>query len=143
MAFSLLFVGRQSIKRFLPASLLMVITVRIVNVIAKKRRWWWWYTKIHPSVSGSFPFVYGPFFVSSFWLLKYSYGKVMKYFGLNLSAHLLFTYILEPILNKLGIASLVRMRKIELMYVFVALATLLYGFQFVSESVAVTKERSQ
>ncbi|MFS0674886.1 hypothetical protein [Ornithinibacillus sp. 179-J 7C1 HS] len=135
---SLLFIGKKSIKRFLPASLFMAILVRCVNVIAKKRRWWW-YTKIHPFVSGSFPFVWGPFFVSSFWFLKYSYGKLIKYFGLNLSAHFLFTYILEPILNKMGIASLVRMKKLELMYVFLVLASFLYGFQYISEKVSMSK----
>lgn len=34
--FSGAFVGKESIKRFLPASLFMAIIVKVVNVIAKK-----------------------------------------------------------------------------------------------------------
>lgn len=138
--FSLVFIGKKSIKRFLPASLFMAIIVRVVNIIAKKRQWWWWYEKISTSVSGSFPFVWGPFFVSSFWILKYTYGNFIKYMGLNLLTHSAFTYALEPYLQKFGIASLVRMKKIQLMYVFMVLAFLLYGFQLVKEKALVKRE---
>ncbi|QOY35333.1 hypothetical protein AWH56_021990 [Anaerobacillus isosaccharinicus] len=138
--FSLLFIGKKTIKRFFPAALFMAILVRVVNFIAEKRKWWWWYEKIHPSVSGSFPFVWGSFFVSSFWILKYTYGNFIKYLGLNLFTHSTFTYVLEPNLQKFGIASLVRMKKIELMYVFMVLAFLLYGFVLGKEKVLGKRE---
>ena len=109
-------------------------------MIAKKRKWWWWYEKIHPSVSGELPFVWGAFFVSSLWFLKCTYGNFIKYLGLNLIAHSAFTYVVEPYLKKFGIASLVRMKKIQLMYVFMVLAFLLYGFQFVKERPSVKRE---
>ena len=130
---SIAFVGKGSLRRFLPSCLLMGIIVKIVNMIAKKRRWWWWYEKIHPSVSGEFPFVWGSFFATSLWVLKWTYGKFIKYLGLNLIVHSGFTYGLEPYLQKFGIASLVRLNKIQLMYVFMSLAILLYGFQMVNE----------
>jgi hypothetical protein len=135
--FSLAFLGREPIKRFLPTSLLMAIIVKVVNIIAKKRKWWWWYGKIHPSLSGEFPFVWGSFFVGSLWILKWTYGNLIKYLGLNLLAHSAFTYGLEPYLQKFGIASLVRMKKLQLMYVFMVLACLLYSFQLFKEKVLV------
>ncbi|WP_458415140.1 hypothetical protein ACNQFZ_10345 [Schinkia sp. CFF1] len=133
--FSFAFTDKESIKRFLPASLFMAIIVKVVNLIAKKRKWWWWYEKVHPSVSGVFPFMFGPFFVGSFWILKSTYGNFMRYMGLNLITDSAFTYVLEPYLQKFGIASLVRMKKIQLMYVFTVLAFLLYGFQLIEEKV--------
>lgn len=133
--FSLPFVGKESIKRFLPASLFMAFIVRMVNVIANKRKWWWWYEKVHPSVAGVFPFMWGPFLVGSIWILKYTYGKFMRYMGLNLLVDAVFTYGIEPYLQRFGIASLVRMKKSGLMSVFTVLAFLLYGFQFVQEKV--------
>lgn len=138
--FSLAFIGTESIKRFLPASFFMAIVVKVVNIIAKKRKWWWWYKTIHPSVSGEFPFVWGSFFAGSLWILKNTYGNLLRYLGLNLITHLFFTYILEPFLQKTGIASLVRMKKIQLMYVFSVLSFLLYGFQFVKEKPLVKRE---
>ncbi len=131
--FSLPLVGKEAIKRFLPASLFMAFIVRMVNVIAKKRKWWWWYEKVHPSVAGVFPFMWGPFLVGSVWILKYTYGKFMRYMGLNLLVDAVFTYGIEPYLQRFGIASLVRMKKSGLMSVFIVLAMLLYGFQFLKE----------
>lgn len=133
--FTVPFAGKASLKRFLPASLFMAIIVRMVNFIAKRRKWWWWYEKIHPSVSGSFPFVWGSFLIGSLWIMKFTYGNFLKYMGLNLIADLTFTYVVEPYLQKFGIASLVRMKKIQLMYVFTVLAFLLYGFQLFIERV--------
>lgn len=52
---------------------------------------------------------------------------------LNLIVDSAFTYGLVYYLQKFGIASLVRMKKIQLMYVFTIEALLLYGFQFVNE----------
>jgi hypothetical protein len=138
--FSIPFLGKESIKRFLPSALFMAIIVKVVNIIAKKRKWWWWYGKVHPSVSGEFPFVWGTFFVGSLWILKWTYGNFIKYLGLNLITHSVFTYVVEPYLQKFGIASLVRMKKIQLMYVFFVLAFLLYGFQLVKEKTSVKSE---
>jgi hypothetical protein len=45
----------------------------------------------------------------------------------------IFTYIIVPYLTKFGIASLVRMKKIQLMYVFVVLSSLIYMFQALKE----------
>lgn len=140
--FSLVFLDQKSIKRFFPATLFMAIIVRIVNSIAKKKKWWWWYEKIHPSVSGSFPFVWGSFFVSTFWILRYTYGNFIKYLGLNVFAHAAFTYGLIPYLQKFGIASLVRMKKNQVMYIFMVLAFLLYGFQMVQEKTFVKNKVS-
>jgi hypothetical protein len=46
----------------------------------------------------------------------------------------IFTYIVVPYLTKFGIASLVRMKKIQLMYVFAVLSSLLYMFQVLKEN---------
>jgi hypothetical protein len=136
---SLVFADKKSVKRFLPTSLFMAIIVTMVQFIAKKRRWWFWYGKKHPSVLASFPFTWGIFFACSFWIMKFTYDNFKRYLGLNLIVHLAFTYVGEPILKKFGVASLVRMKKIQLMYLLMMLALLLYGFHFVKEKELVNR----
>src|SRR5699024_7156907 len=128
-----------TIKRFLPASIFISLVVTMVQFIAKKRRWWFWYGRTQPTVTASFPFTWGVFFVGSLWIMKFTYGKFLRYIGLNLMAHLAFTYVGEPIFKRHGIASLVRMKRIELMYVFMTLALLLYGFQLAIEKELVKR----
>lgn len=133
--FSIPLMGRKAINRYLPAGLFMAILVRITNAIAKKRRWWWWYETIFPKLSGSIPFILGPFLIGSLWILKWSYGRIFKFIIINLIYDGMFTYVVVPFLTKFGIASLVRMKKLQLMYVFSVLASLLYISQFVIQSI--------
>lgn len=135
--FTVPILGKDTFKRFLPAGLFISLVVRIVNFIAKKRRWWWWYETLSPKMSGVIPFMWGPFLVGSMWILKWTYGKFFRYMLLNLVVDGMFTYGLVYYLHKFGIASLVRMKKIQLMYVFIFEALLLYGFQFLKEKVLV------
>lgn len=53
----------------------------------------------------------------------------------------MFTYVGVPILTNFGVASLVRMKKIQLMYVFIFLTLILYAFQFLYENFYLTKWR--
>jgi hypothetical protein len=137
--FSLPLLGKDAFKRFLPAGLFISLVVRVVNFIAKRRKWWWWYEKLHPEVSGVIPFIVGPFLVGSMWILKLTYGKFFRFMLLNLIIDSMFTYILVNWLKKFGVASLVRLRKIQLLYIFMVEALLLYGFQFLKEKIPVVK----
>ncbi|WP_211170984.1 hypothetical protein [Bacillus sp. DNRA2] len=131
--FSIPLMGKRAFNQYLSTGLLMAILVRITNAIAKKRKWWWWYETIFPKLSGSIPFILGPFLVGSLWILKWSYGRLFKFVIVNLIYDGLFTYVVVPLLTKFGIASLVRMKKLQLMYVFAVLASILYIFQLIKE----------
>ena len=135
--------GKKTLKHYFPAGIMIALMVRVVNVIAKKRKWWWWYDTLHPRVSGVIPFTLGPFFVGSIWILKWTYGKFFRYLALNILFDATFTYMAVPILTNFGVASLVRMKKIQLMYVFTFLAIILYAFQFLYEMIHLNKWRLQ
>jgi hypothetical protein len=131
--FSVPLLGKDAFKRFLPAGLFISLVVRMVNFVAKKRRWWWWYETLHPKMSGVIPFMWGPFLIGTLWILKWTYGKFLRYITLNIIVDGAFTYGLVYYLQKFGIASLVRMKKTPLMFIFMVEALLLYGFQFFKE----------
>lgn len=125
--------GKFSLKRFLPVSFIMTLLVWIVNIIAKQRKWWWWYEKLHPKLPGVTPFMLGPFLVGTLWILRLTFGNIIPYILLNIGFHGFFTFVVEYFLQKYGIASLVRMKKIQLMYVFMVLASILYLLQLIKE----------
>lgn len=127
--------GEKTIKRFLPASILMAIVVRLEGKLAKKRKWWWYYVKIHPKLSGGFPLTWGPFLIGSMWILRFTFGKFKWYLLLNLIVDTIFTYKFVDKLNDLGIASLVRLKKYQLSALFFVKSLLLYGFQVIREKI--------
>jgi hypothetical protein len=130
---SLLLMGKVTVKRFLPAGLFITVVVAIEDLIAQKLNWWRWYVKLHPQLSGIVPFLLGPFFIGSLWILKLTYGKFFRYIILNLMVDSIFTYVLVDWLKKLGISSLVRLKKYQLSLLFFLKSLLLYGFQFAKE----------
>ncbi len=132
--------GKNTVKRFFPAGIFIALLTRWENSIAKKRTWWWWYEKLHPKLSGSFPFVWGPFMIGSMWILKFTYGNFYRYLIINLIVDSLFVFvIIDKWLTKWGIASLVRMKKFQLSLLLFIDSLLLYGFQYLLEKIKETK----
>jgi hypothetical protein len=72
---SLSFFGRRNIKRFLPASILVVFLEALNVQVGKRQKWWVFYNKPKSYISGELPFNIGPFLVGSMWILKWTYGN--------------------------------------------------------------------
>lgn len=127
--------GGKTVKRFFLATTFISLVVRAESILAKKRRWWWVYEKIHPKLSGEFPLIWGPFFVGTMWILKLTYGKFFVYLITNLVTDTIFAYPFMNVCKRLGLGSLVRLKKYQLSIVFFVKSLLLYGFQFLKEKI--------
>ncbi|MCP3740331.1 hypothetical protein [Rossellomorea sp. BNER] len=128
------FLGLRNIKRFLPASI-MIILIESLNVqIGKKRKWWVFYNKPNSFLSGEFPFNIGPFLIGSMWILKLTYGNFIRYLLLNAFVDATFTFPIIWILKKVKIVTLVRINEIQFFIYIFYKAFLLYGFQYLFES---------
>ena len=133
--FSIPLLGRATIKRFLPATILIACVVKINNITAKKRNWWKFYNSIHPKIPGDIPFILGPYFILSIWILKLTYGKLTLFIITNAIGHILFAFPGMKLLNELGIVSYIKMKPIQLTLLLTIRGFLLYGFQFVIEKI--------
>jgi hypothetical protein len=133
--FSIPLLGRRTIKRFLPAAILMSFVVRVNNITAKKRNWWRFYSSVHPKVSGDIPFIVGPYFLASLWLLKLTYGRLPLFLTINIIGHILFAFPGMKLLKRLGIVSLVQLKPIYLTLLLTIRGFLLYGFQFAIDNI--------
>ena len=126
---SMPFMGKRTIKRLFPGAIFMFIWVAVESILAKKRMWWRIYERINPRVIGELPFMLGPFFVGSLWILKWTFGNFIRYLFLNLIFDTLFAYPGMYILKRLGIASLVRLRPSQMVLLFMSKSVLMYGLQ--------------
>jgi hypothetical protein len=121
--------GKNTIKKFLPGAIFMGIYVTLEGMIAEKRKWWWFPFRIKPNVLGEFPLIWGPFFVGSFWILKYTYRKFILYIFVNIIVDSVFTYVMVDLFKKAGYVSLVRINKFQLSLIFLIKSFVMYGFQ--------------
>lgn len=126
---SLPLLGKRTIKRFYPGALFIVVWVAVESIVAKKRMWWRIYERIIPKVIGEMPFIIGPFFVGSLWILKFTFGNFFRYLYLNFFLDTLFAFPGMYTLRKLGIASLVRLKPYQMVLLFMSKSVLMYGFQ--------------
>jgi hypothetical protein len=131
---SLPFVGRSSIKRFLPASIFIIIFEALNVQIGKKRKWWVFYNKPNSYISGEFPFNIGPFFVGTIWILKWTYGNFKKFILLNAIVDAFFAFVIAKLTEKQKVAKLVRLNHFQFFLYMFYKAFILYGFQYIFES---------
>ncbi|MDC3415816.1 hypothetical protein [Aquibacillus salsiterrae] len=132
---------KEAIKRFLPATIFITLFVRLENYLADRFTWWFWYKKLHPKVWGELPMNLGPFFVSSLWILKWTYGKFWLYLIVNQIMHIFYAFPIVELAKKKGFVSMVRIKRFQFMLIFLFKALLLYGFQFAYEG--LTREKGK
>ncbi|MDT8862851.1 hypothetical protein N0O92_22005 [Alkalihalobacillus sp. MEB130] len=127
------FIGKQDIRRFYPGAIAMSIYLLIEAYVAENRKWWIFREKLHPKVWGIVPLIFGPFFVGSIWIFKFTYGRFFRYLFVNLLIDAFFTYIQVPWFTQIKYLSLKKLKKFELSILFLVKSILMYGFQYFYE----------
>lgn len=127
--FSVQLLGKKAFKRFLPGALFMAVWVMVESILSRKRTWWSFYEKLIPRAMGEIPFIVGPFFIGSLWILKFTFGKFWRYFFVNLITDFLFAYPGMIVLRRMGIVSLIRLKHYQMGILFLSKSVLMYGFQ--------------
>lgn len=82
---------------------------------------------------GELPLLFGPFFIGSIWILKFTFGKFFRYLLVNLVMDVLFSYPGMYVLKRMGIASLVRLKHYQMAILFMAKSVLMYVVQMIAE----------
>jgi hypothetical protein len=126
---------KKTFKRFLPGTLFMCVYLLAEGTLATRRKWWWFSSSIKPNVLAELPLILGPFFVGSFWILKYTYGKFSIYMLVNLLVDSFFTIFMLNWFKKIGYVTLIRFTRFQLSLLFLLKSILMYGFQYFYEKV--------
>jgi hypothetical protein len=137
---SLPLVGSKAFKRFLPATVSIMVYLIGECMVAEKEKWWWFHFHNIPNFLGVFPLLFGPFFAGSLWILKLTYGNFTRFFITNLIIDSFFTYVLLDWFKKIGYMSIVKMTKLQMSITFLIESSLLYGFQMFFDKWASRKK---
>ncbi len=125
----LLLSGKESLKKYLPASMFMSLLVYSENVFAERMKWWTITTRLFPKVNGIMPFVIGVFLSGSVWILKFTYKNFYLYVLVNFLVDTFFTYPFYSLFKKLGVWNLIRLKQYQLTVLFFIKSLLMYAFQ--------------
>jgi hypothetical protein len=122
--------GSRNIKKFLPASLLILLIEMLHAGYGKKQRWWVFYNNPKSYLFGELPYQIGPFLVISMWFLKWTYGNFKRFILLNAITNAIFAYPVTYFARKFRYYTLVRFNNFQFFLYFFSKAFLLYGFQY-------------
>lgn len=125
--------GKKALKKYYPSALFICIVTKLLDEFGQRKKWWKFYKGIPPLDSMNF-FNFGPYFVSSLWILKMTYGKFIFYLISNVILHIIFIYFGGvKIVSRFKIFSLVHLSKFQYFLIDFLRAILLYGFQNIVE----------
>ncbi|WP_100407591.1 hypothetical protein [Bacillus solitudinis] len=128
------FIGRESFKRFLPASLLMSGLGFLEDYLAVKLDWWKFNVKLHPKLIGGAPYNLGPYIISSLWTLKFTYGKFPAFMLLTTISNAIFAFVFLNIVSRFGLLTLRGMSKTQFYVTLCIRAVFLYITQVFFEN---------
>jgi hypothetical protein len=123
--------GRSSFKKYLPASMFMSTFTKAIDLFGEKKKWWRFFKGIPPLDSMNF-FNFGPYFVTSLWILKLTYGKFPIFLISNTILHICFIYLGGvKLVDSYKIFSLEKLTKFQYLTIDFLRSLLLYSFQYI------------
>ena len=136
------FLGRETIRKYLPSSIFITLFTKLLDIYGKKNQWWRFYPGIQRFDSMNF-LNFGPFFASSLWMLKLTYGRFFTYLISNTILHILFIYIGLKYFKKIKVLALVNLSKPRYLVLHTVRGLLLYLFQYLKDKLTTKKRTNQ
>ncbi|MBS4175297.1 hypothetical protein [Bacillus sp. FJAT-49736] len=122
-------IGKQELRKYLPSVIFITLITVTLDKIGEQKKWWKFYDGISFLKSMDF-FMLGPYAVSSYWMLKATYGKFPLYLVSNLFMQTIFTFFGGVRLaEKFKIFKFVKISRLQYSISTFIRALVLYGFQ--------------
>ncbi|WP_413306006.1 hypothetical protein AA0X95_04880 [Bacillus sp. 1P10SD] len=124
--------GSKAFKRFLPTAIFMCTFTKALDFYGEKKNWWKFYNGIGPFESMNF-MNFGPYLVTSLWILKVTFGKFPLYIISNTLLHMSFIFGGLKVVEDNKIFSLENLTKVKYLAINFLRALVLYAFQYITE----------
>ncbi|TCJ01475.1 hypothetical protein E0Y62_23870 [Cytobacillus praedii] len=125
----LIFLPKQSFKRFLPVTFFCSFLLLIIEMLSPIFNWWKVEGGYKYMVFDALAFILGPFFTINLWVFHLTFGKFSLYAISNLVIDFIFAYLLCPIFQKIGHFKFKKFTSTKIFFLYYFLALLNYGFQ--------------
>lgn len=127
------FLSKKSFKRFFPAAIFICTLTSAIDLFGVKNKLWHFYRGIPPFNSMNF-YNLGPYFVTSLWILKMTYGKFPLYIIVNFVLHICFSFLGGvKLADRFKIFTFTNFTKLQYIGLNTLRALVLYWFQFIND----------
>jgi hypothetical protein len=132
------FLGKKAFRRFLPTAIFMATFTKALDFYGEKNKWWKFYSGIGPLNSMNF-MNFGPYLVTSLWVLKITFGKFPLYIITNTILHMSFIFGGLKYVKDFRIFTLENLSKFRYLLIDFVRALILYAFQYITEPTPTRK----
>lgn len=132
---SLLFLKKETVKRYMPVAIFTALLMTIYNELAFTYKFWVLKVEIFPQVITAVPFVYGAFVAMVIWIFHFTYPRFWVFFVTNVIADFLFAFPLNAFFEAIGLYKLINHNSWILWGAFVALSVVIYGYHAWQEGI--------
>lgn len=132
------FLGKKAFRRFLPTAIFMATFTKALDFYGEKKNWWKFYSGVGPFNSMNF-MNFGPYLVTSLWVLKITFGKFPLYLFTNTILHTSFIFGGLKYVKDFRIFTLENLSKFKYLLIDLVRALILYTFQYITEPTPIKK----
>lgn len=136
------FLGKNEIRKYLPAAIFMSIFTKALDLYGEKKKWWQFYKGKFDIHNMNF-FNFGPYLVTSLWMLKLTYRKFPLFLVANSLLQFLFIAFGLKYIRKHKIFSLTKLTKTQYLFIDLIRTIVLYSFQYISDLKLLNKSMNQ
>lgn len=137
--FTLIFMKKERIKRFMPVTIFTCLLVTIVFDIGYTYKWWVIHTYIFPwGFISDTSFVFGLFAVSTIWIFHLTYERVWLYFITNFVIDLVYSMVGFKALKTANIATIQNIKEWQVFLLYFSLAIIIFLYQRWQETIFVS-----
>lgn len=139
--FTLFFMKREDIKRYMPVALFAAITSILIVEVGDTLKWWAVKETAYPLHNISYLYGLNP--VLTMWLLRFTYGRFWLYMVIDAVLNLGFAYlVLNYFLSSRGIFLYIGITPFQTFLITTAHGILLYGYQIWQEAIFARSYRT-
>lgn len=126
---TLLFLGKESVKRYMPVAVFVSLLVTILFEAAHSLKWWVMIDQIVPwGYITNVSFVYGIFLVGTIWIFHFTFRNFWLYITTNIVIDGLFAFVLNNFFEG-KIYRLVNFNELQVFLLMVGLSLTIYFYQ--------------
>lgn len=128
---SILFMPKDSLRKFSPTTLLASLLVAGMCILAVPYKWWVVNGGLKAKIVNDISFILGPFCVGTLWIFHFTFGKFKRYFLVNVIMDSFFSYLLCKFYQRLKLFRLVNFTPKHIFLSFMSYSLIIYGFQLI------------
>lgn len=141
--FTLFFIKKEDIKRFMPVALLSALTSVLVVETGENLGWFVYGESAYPLRTGYY-IIFGLNIVTTMWLFYFLYGRFWKYVAIDTALNFGFIYLFHVyFLGSRGLFHEVGITPFTNVLIPIFDGVLLYGYQMWQEGIFVPSERTE